>query len=277
MVKVFISWSGERARRVGHAVKAYLDVTFASHVSTFLSDADVAAGVRFMTAIGTNLDEADLGVVVVTRTNQRAPWLLFEVGALAAKSSMGNVIPLLVDLERKELESPLNQFQNVLGASRQSVDKLSDRIWQELDRLPGESTYKMLRESAWPGLEEALRTEGHSPSVDESVRRQPDEVLNEILLGVNALIRRDVALEESPGSHASTESRVRNNGDLRLASGDIIRHAEFGVGTVTAVTGSGARAIAHVQFFEGPKKLLIRIAPIALLGKEGTSDPAVTQ
>jgi DNA helicase-2/ATP-dependent DNA helicase PcrA len=58
-------------------------------------------------------------------------------------------------------------------------------------------------------------------------------------------------------------NQVRNNGDLELASGDRIRHTDFGDGRVQSVTGEGAKRIAHVAFDSaGFKKLLIKIAPI---------------
>ena len=61
-------------------------------------------------------------------------------------------------------------------------------------------------------------------------------------------------------------AKVRDNGDLELAAGDRIRHADFGEGRVDAVTGEGAKRVAHVRFdTAGPKKLLIKIAPIEKL------------
>ena len=61
-------------------------------------------------------------------------------------------------------------------------------------------------------------------------------------------------------------AKVRDNGDMVLAPGDRIRHDDFGEGRVDAVTGEGAKRIAHVRFDKaGPKKLLIKIAPIEKL------------
>ncbi|WP_194409276.1 ATP-dependent helicase [Microbacterium cremeum] len=61
-------------------------------------------------------------------------------------------------------------------------------------------------------------------------------------------------------------AKVRDNGDLELAPGDRIRHDDFGEGRVDAVTGEGAKRVAHVRFDSaGPKKLLIKIAPIQKL------------
>jgi DNA helicase-2/ATP-dependent DNA helicase PcrA len=61
-------------------------------------------------------------------------------------------------------------------------------------------------------------------------------------------------------------AKVRDNGDMVLAPGDRIRHDDFGEGRVDAVTGEGAKRVAHVRFDSaGPKKLLIKIAPIEKL------------
>lgn len=61
-------------------------------------------------------------------------------------------------------------------------------------------------------------------------------------------------------------AKVRDNGDMVLAAGDRIRHDDFGEGRVDAVTGEGAKRVAHVRFDTvGPKKLLVKIAPIAKL------------
>jgi DNA helicase-2/ATP-dependent DNA helicase PcrA len=60
--------------------------------------------------------------------------------------------------------------------------------------------------------------------------------------------------------------QVRDNGDLELSPGDRISHVDFGEGRVNQITGEGAKRVAHVAFDAvGPKKLLIKIAPIEKL------------
>ena len=60
--------------------------------------------------------------------------------------------------------------------------------------------------------------------------------------------------------------QVRDNGDLELVAVDRIKHLDFGEGTVSAVTGQGAKRIAEIAFDSaGRKKLLIKIAPIEKL------------
>ena len=74
---------------------------------------------------------------------------------------------------------------------------------------------------------------------------------------------KSTAMDKFPGL---VTNKVRDNGDLELAPGDRIRHDDFGEGRVDAVTGEGAKRIAHVRFDSaGAKKLLIKIAPIEKL------------
>jgi DNA helicase II / ATP-dependent DNA helicase PcrA len=53
---------------------------------------------------------------------------------------------------------------------------------------------------------------------------------------------------------------------LHLEPGDRVTHDTFGLGTVTAVEGTGERTVAHVDFrSEGTKRLLLRYAPVEKL------------
>jgi hypothetical protein len=64
---------------------------------------------------------------------------------------------------------------------------------------------------------------------------------------------------------------MRDNGDLTLAAGDLIRHTDFGDGKVLGVTGEGSKRIAEVQFeTAGRKRLLIKVAPLEKLNADGT-------
>lgn len=86
--------------------------------------------------------------------------------------------------------------------------------------------------------------------------------------GVKALPRESLkplstAMDKIPNR---VTAKMRDNGDLELVAGDRIRHDDFGEGRVDAVTGEGAKRIAHVRFdTAGQKKLLIKVAPIQKL------------
>ncbi len=85
--------------------------------------------------------------------------------------------------------------------------------------------------------------------------------------GATALARAARSADKPKTEWMSGVTRtVRDNGDLVLGVGDRIRHADYGDGRVSAVTGSGPKAIADVQFDSaGRKRLLIKISPIEKL------------
>jgi DNA helicase-2/ATP-dependent DNA helicase PcrA len=59
---------------------------------------------------------------------------------------------------------------------------------------------------------------------------------------------------------------IRDNGDLKLAAGDRIRHDDFGEGVVANVIENGPRTVAEVEFeSRGRKRLLVKVAPITKL------------
>jgi DNA helicase-2/ATP-dependent DNA helicase PcrA len=78
----------------------------------------------------------------------------------------------------------------------------------------------------------------------------------------NEPIKRDKPRTEWKGAISS----VRDNGDLSLAPGDTIEHADFGRGKVLDVTGEPPRQTAEIRFDNGSKKrLLVKVAPITKL------------
>jgi DNA helicase-2/ATP-dependent DNA helicase PcrA len=75
-----------------------------------------------------------------------------------------------------------------------------------------------------------------------------------------ALAPKSTSLDRFPNR---IPAKLRDNGDMVLEAGDRIRHDDFGEGRVDAVTGEGAKRVAHVRFDSGGlKKLLIKVAPI---------------
>ena len=72
------------------------------------------------------------------------------------------------------------------------------------------------------------------------------------------------AREKKVWNNAITQ--VRNNEGLVLAVGDKVKHDDFGLGTVIATTGEGARQTAEIRFERiGTKRLMVRVAPIERL------------
>lgn len=137
-LRVFVSWSGARSQALGLALRSWLPLVF-HDVDVWLSQADIDAGDRWAEAVATELEASSFGIICVSRESAFAPRILFEAGALA-KSLQASVIPLLLDLELREISGPLAQFQakKVDKAGLQDVVLAVNRVAAEpipTDRL----------------------------------------------------------------------------------------------------------------------------------------------
>lgn len=110
-MKLFISWSGDASKAAAELFKDWLPYVI-QEADVWVSSQDIAKGERWSAAIWENLAEIDFGLLMVTKANAEAPWLMFEAGALS-KSIKSKVIPILCDVDRLQLaKTPLTQFQD---------------------------------------------------------------------------------------------------------------------------------------------------------------------
>lgn len=110
-MKVFISWSGEKSKKVAQIFRDWLP-TVIQAIEPFVSSEDIEKGSRWNTDIAQELKESKFGLICVTKDNLTAPWLNFEAGALSKTIDNTYVAPILLDLKPSELKgSPISQFQ----------------------------------------------------------------------------------------------------------------------------------------------------------------------
>lgn len=152
-MKIFISWSDE----TGHAIASVLGNWIPSviqAVETYVSPEDSRKGTKWGNDVSQELNRSSLGILCVVPGNIGAPWLNFEAGVLSKSLDLARVIPLLVDVERSELDNgPLAQFPSAVYGKND--------MYQILETI-NENTEKMslskerLRDSFdlwWPKLD----------------------------------------------------------------------------------------------------------------------------
>lgn len=158
-MKIFISWSGEASHLAAAALKAWL-VDFFQTVSEddiFLSSEDIAKGEAWFAKVMKMLDQSSIGIVCLTPENQRAPWVLFEAGALAKHlfAQEARVIPLAIGLARSDLPSPLNEL-NAASTSREDMLRLVRTVNQTLAAPVDKGKLERNFAKAWGELDTAL-------------------------------------------------------------------------------------------------------------------------
>lgn len=180
-MKVFLSWSGARSKDVASLLSDWLCCVIQAS-RPWISTRDLDRGSLWFGEINDQLKDTTVGIICLTQENKNRPWILFEAGALAKGLSTSRVCTLLVDLEPKDIEDPLAQFNHTFP-NRESVlglvktlngslgnNGLDNRILEQVF-----STY-------WPQFESRFAeilatTEAQPPSKP----RPKEDVLGEIL------------------------------------------------------------------------------------------------
>jgi hypothetical protein len=114
-LRVFVSYSGTTSHRVAEHLVGFIENVLSS--SPWI---EIAAGDRWFGILTERLEEAVLGILVLTAENLTAPWVHFEAGALS-RDVTTPVVPLLFDVQPKDVRGPLNQFQTVDCADSNGV------------------------------------------------------------------------------------------------------------------------------------------------------------
>ncbi len=203
-MKVFICWSGDRSQAVAQSLRDWLPLVL-HYVQPWLSDIDIAAGERWTQSVAKELETTNFGIICLTRENISSPWILFEAGSLAKSFQDSKVIPLLLDLEIRDISGPLAQFQ-AKKIDREGLGDVIQSINQVATQAIPETRTKELFDALWPKIENQLADVPKS-ATPQKVTRPQHEILEELVVGVRSLDSRLRDLEGMVSDKASPGSR----------------------------------------------------------------------
>jgi arsenate reductase-like glutaredoxin family protein len=188
-MKIFVSWSGD----LSHQVALFLKEWFPNVIQTvdlYVSSEDIDKGARWFAEVGTELAEAQFGIVCLTKENMQAPWVLFEAGAISKTVNQSRVIPLLIDLSPPDLKGPLVQFQ-AATVTEPDVKKLTKTINEYSENPLRDAQLDKIFSKWWPDLEQFLRevTSTLDQTDTRKNQRSERELIEEVLQHVRAIAR----------------------------------------------------------------------------------------
>ncbi|HEX8148296.1 MAG TPA: hypothetical protein VF591_14045 [Pyrinomonadaceae bacterium] len=188
-MKVFVSWSGILSQKVALFLKEWFPNVIQS-VELYVSSEDIDKGARWFAEVGAELEGAQFGILCLTRENMKAPWVLFEAGAISKTVTQSRVTPLLIDLSLSELKGPLVQFQ-ATTATESDIKKLVRTINACCDAPLKETQLERVFNKWWPDLEQFLQQV--ASTIDQTnantEERDERELLEEVLLHVRTIVR----------------------------------------------------------------------------------------
>lgn len=196
-----------------------------------MSQADIEAGERWAVEVAKELEAANFGIICVTQENVASPWVLFESGALAKSIQIGRAIPLLLDMDFKDISGPLAQFQ-AKKAEREGIYEIVLSINTLSEQRNDETRVRQLLDLAWPKLEEKIS--GLSKArISTKPHRPTQEILEELVASIRAMegrFRRSESTESLPRANPKLMRHL-----LEAASGSGVRAKPFLLALVSSI------------------------------------------
>lgn len=202
-MKVFICWSGARSQAVAQNLRDWMPLVL-HFVQPWLSDIDISAGERWAQSVSKELETTNFGIACLTRENVSSPWILFEAGSLAKLLGESRLIPLLLDLEFREITGPLAQFQ-AKKVDKDGLNEVIQSINQAANQPVPEARTKQLFEALWPEFEDRLSAVPKPAATSKPIRPQ-HEILEELVSSVRSL---DSRIRDFEGMASSDRSGIR--------------------------------------------------------------------
>jgi TIR domain len=186
-MKVFISWSGDRSRAAGLALRQWLPRVF-QNIDIWMST-DIPAGAMWLNSIMEELKGASFGIVCITPENRERSWIQFEAGAIAkAIENTNYVCPYLISLRGVDLQhNPLSNFQ-YKESNEKGTKELVESINQAIEKPLEASLLKETFDMWWPRLRDEL-SQIPEPENKAEIESKPQDMLSEILEGMRRIER----------------------------------------------------------------------------------------
>ncbi|MDA8522181.1 toll/interleukin-1 receptor domain-containing protein [Acidovorax sp. NCPPB 4044] len=199
-MKIFISWSGPQSMDIGHALRDWLPCVL-QYAKPYFTPNDIEKGVRWNAEIVRELEESKIGLLCLTHDNLKAPWLMFEAGAIS-KLPSSRLCPILFRVDQVQVTGPLSQFQNT-QYSKTEIHKLIKNINNEAESYSlSETQLDTSFETWWPQLDKKITEIFETSKATTPPARSQIEIAEETLSIIRSLANREsIHNEEDDNSH----------------------------------------------------------------------------
>ena len=203
-MKVFISWSGNRSKRVANLIDEWLQCVIQA-IEPWISTKHIENGSIWNNEINSTLEEVKVGIVCLSASNHNNPWILFESGALAKGLEKNRVCTFLIDIEPAEVKPPLSQFNHTFP-EKESMFKLISMLNGMLEGK--QIKPKVLEEifnTYWPSFDAQFKDILEETSDDHNhiEKRSEEDILYELLTTTRLLHKRMDTIERNSISHSN--------------------------------------------------------------------------
>lgn len=196
MSNVFISWSGEKSKRIAEELRLWIPSVL-QFAKPYFTPNDIEKGAKWSTEISQKLSETHVGIICLTKENLDKPWILFEAGALSKDLDRSRLCSILFGMDNTDLTGPLATFQTT---EFDNVDfkKMMWTVNESGGNLAlSKETFDTVFNKWWPDLEDSVaQILLEDQSALQTDLRSDRDIIEEILL-LNRTALRDIRLGQS--------------------------------------------------------------------------------
>lgn len=181
MTNIFISWSGERSKKIAEELHTWIPSVL-QFAKPYFTPNDIEKGSKWATEISKKLSETHVGIICLTKDNIEKPWILFEAGALSKDLDKSKVCSVIFGMDNSDLSGPLTTFQTT-SFDKADFKKLMNAINDAGgNRMLSAETFNNVFEMWWPKLKDKIDKilENDPAEINKEVRTER-ELLEEIL------------------------------------------------------------------------------------------------
>lgn len=160
-MELFLSWSKSKSKELALSTRNFLQGMFRNSIKIWMSSESIPYGSMFQGEINAALQRSEKCIAFITADNYKAPWIMYEVGAISKNCIQGNnknaIIPIMFDKIDKNLlyGNPLDQFQQV-KFRKEEIKKLIIEINETVNEFPDRETLVSQFELNWVHYEREI-------------------------------------------------------------------------------------------------------------------------
>ena len=189
-IRVFISWSGERSRRLGQAFRDWLPQTL-QVVKPYFTPSDTEKGAKWDNEITQQLEGTNFCIITLTPESLNSRWVMFEAGAISKVVDKARICPVVFGLEPTDIEGPLARFQATRFNQTEMHQLIANMNAATKEAALKESVLNAVFCKWWPELDSEVQNILKVPIASSAKPRDETSLLTETLT-----LARQIAAEQ---------------------------------------------------------------------------------
>jgi hypothetical protein len=204
-MKVFISWSGERSKQLGGAIREWLPNVL-QFTRPYFTPADIEKGARWDNEISKELQQSQFGIFVMTQEALSSSWIMFEAGAISKVVEKARICAIVFGINTTDLVGPLTTFQATVFNKDEVRQLLTTINNAAKDAGLAERNLDEAFEMWWPKLEQKVAAiSSTAQPANSGPHRKDSDLLRE-----NLELTRSLVAEHQKLVRVLTQSGLRD-------------------------------------------------------------------